>query len=376
MNVARYTPWGALTLAMLLTACGPAVDQSKAPKGNRPTVVVTSVAKMGELPYEITSNGHVEALQMVEIRPQINAQIAGIHFKEGQEVTAGQLLFTLDSRNDVAQANRSQAVSTQIAAQLAEADRNLARSIELAQAKFISPSAVDTARAKAESLRAQLAAAKADQAATAVQLSYTRIVAPFSGRTGAINIRTGGLAQANSATPLVTLTQLDPVQIRFNVAERDLAALLAAQKNLDLKVNATLPDGSQREGKLVFLDSAIDPNSGTLQAKAEFANADQQLWPGLSTSIRLNLGNQQGLVLPLQAIQTGPEQRFVYLVGQDKTAQVQPVQVQRIHDGQALVSGLKPGSKVIREGGQNVRPGGQVIEASRPAKVASGAQKQ
>ncbi|WP_373976380.1 efflux RND transporter periplasmic adaptor subunit [Chitinibacter sp. SCUT-21] len=359
-------PLFALISASLLLACSP---KEKPQKQERPTVVVSTTVKQGELPQIINTSGHVEATQMVEIRPQISAQIAGIHFKEGDEVKAGQLLFTLDARNDMAQANRSQAVTQQIKAQLAEADRNLSRSIELAQAKFISPSAVDTARAKAESLRAQLAAAQADQTAAAVQLSFTRIVAPFAGRTGKINIRTGGLAQANSSEPLVTLTQLDPVRISFNVPERDLPALLAARAQL--KVAATLPDGSKREGKLVFLDSSVEKNSGTLLAKAEFTNTDRQLWPGLSTGIQVQLSNEQGMVLPLQAIQTGPEQRFVYVIGPDQKVQAQNITVKRIHDGQALVDGLSVGTKVVREGGQNVRPGGKVLEGSRPAKASS-----
>ncbi|WP_157315165.1 efflux RND transporter periplasmic adaptor subunit [Chitinibacter sp. GC72] len=362
---------GTLLVCSLLAACGQGGNKKPAGKNERATVVVSSVVKAGELPRMITTNGHVEAVQMVDIRSQISAQLASVHFKEGDEVRAGQLLFTLDSRTDAAQAQRSKANVMQVNAQLLEADRNLARSIELAQAKFISPSAVDTARAKADALRAQLAAAKADQAASTAQLSYTRIVAPFAGRTGKINARSGSLVQANSSEALVTLTQLDPVRISFSVAERDLPALLAAPAGIS--VEASLPDGSVRQGKLVFLDSMVDKSSGTVLAKAEFANRDRQLWPGLSTGIKVQLGMEQGLILPLQAIQTGPEQRFVYRIADDGKAQMQAIQVLRIHEGQALISGVKAGTKVIREGGQNVRPGGAVSEASRPA-AASGVQ--
>ncbi|WP_410497406.1 efflux RND transporter periplasmic adaptor subunit [Chitinibacter sp. S2-10] len=368
MSALIHPQLGTLALLVLaLTACDKATE--KPGKSDRPTVIISTLVKQGELPREIASNGHVEAAQTIEIRPQINAQIAQIHFREGDEVKAGQLLFTLDSRHDQAQALRSQAVSSQMQAQLMEAERNLQRSLELEQAKFISPSAVDTARAKAESLRAQLAAAKADQSAANAQLSFSRIVAPFAGRTGKINVRTGSLAQASGSDPLVTLTQLDPVRISFSVPERELPALLAAQNKLI--VRATLPDGSTRDGQLVFLDSTVDKSSGTLLAKAEFANRDHLLWPGLSTRVQLQLGSERGLVLPLQAIQTGPEQRFVYLIDKEGKARPQAVTVLRSHDGQALIDGLQAGSKVIREGGQNVRPGGSVIEASRPAKSSS-----
>ncbi|WP_051258838.1 efflux RND transporter periplasmic adaptor subunit [Chitinibacter tainanensis] len=359
-----------LTLVVSLAGCQKAPDAATNKKGDRPTLITSVVVKEGELPNQLSATGHVEAIRSVEIRPQLTAQIAGIHFSEGANVKAGQLLFTLDARDDEANASKSRAQTEQTAAQLREAERSLHRSQELARAKFISPSAVDTAQAKVDTLRAQLNAARADQQTSAVKLSYTRISAPFAGRTGKINVHQGSLAQTNGSEPLVTLTQLDPVQVTFQLPERELPALLAAKQQAPVMVNTTLPDGQQRAGKVTFMDSQIDKSSGTLLVKAEFANPDQLLWPGLSTTVNLDLGRQRGLVLPLQAVQTGPEQRFVYQINAQQQVEAKPVQILRSADGMALITGIKAGSKVVLEGGQNLRPGAKVQESKAGDKKA------
>lgn len=347
-----------------LLGCEKTAEKPKADK--RPINVISTQVKAGALPHEITAVGHAEALQTVEVRPQVTAQIAQIHFKEGDLVKAGQLLFTLDSDKALSQAKRSRALTEKSQAELAEAVRNLKRTEELAAAGFVSPSAVDTARAKMGSLQAQVAAAKADESADAVELAYAKITAPIAGRTGTVSLKQGGLAQANSTTPLVTISQTDPIQINFNVNQTDLPALLAAQNQGTVPVKTQLPNGETRIGQLVFLDNAVDKASGTLLAKAKFANHDQQLWPGLSSTVHIQLAEQKGLVVPLQAIQTGPEQRFVYVIDDNKTAKVHPITVLRSQNDLALIEGVTIGTKIVKEGGQNLRPGDKVSEASRP----------
>ncbi|MGL6039940.1 MAG: efflux RND transporter periplasmic adaptor subunit, partial [Deefgea sp.] len=352
-----------------LVACGKTADSKKPSAEKRPTNIISTQVKIGALPHKIKAVGHAEALQTVEVRPQITAQITQIHFKEGDQVKAGQLLFTLDADKAKSQANRSLALTEKSKAEYAEAVRNLKRTEELAQAGFLSQSAVDTARAKMGSLQAQVAAAKADESANAVELAYTQIKAPIAGRTGAVSLKRGSLAQANSSMPLVTISQTDPIQISFNINQSDLSAVLAAQSQGPVKVTSQLPNGEQSTGELLFLDNTVDKASGTLLAKAKFANQDQQLWPGLSSSVSIQLAEQTGLVVPLQAVQTGPEQRFVYVIDQNQQVKVQPITLIRSQDDLALIEGVTAGTRIVKEGGQNLRPGGKVIEASRPANV-------
>ena len=365
-----------LTIICVLgfSGCEKAADSKKPRAEKRAVNVISTQVKAGALPHEITAVGHAEALQTVEVRPQISAQISRIHFKEGDSVKAGQLLFTLDANKALSQANRGKALTEKSKAELSEAVRNLKRSEELAQAGFLSPSAVDTARAKMGSLQAQVAAAKADETANSVDLAYSRIIAPLSGRTGAISLKQGALAQANASMPLVTITQTDPIQIVFNVNQTDLPALLAAQRKGVIRVKTQLPNGETRSGELTFLDNMVDKASGTLLAKAKFINQDQQLWPGLSSTVQIELAEQTGLVVPLQAIQTGPEQRFVYVIDENKQVQVQPVTVIRSQNDLALIDGIALNTKIVKEGGQNLRPGDKVNEASRTDMKASAAQ--
>ncbi|MBM5569981.1 MULTISPECIES: efflux RND transporter periplasmic adaptor subunit [Deefgea] len=354
---------------MSLVACSKPSDSKKPSAEKRPSNVISTQVKMGALPHEINAVGHAEALQTVEVRPQITAQIAQIHFKEGDQVNAGQLLFTLDADKAKSQASRSLALTEKSKAEYAEAVRNLKRTEELAEAGFVSQSAVDTARAKMGSLQAQVAAAKADESANAVELAYTQIKAPITGRTGTVSLKRGSLAQANSSTPLVVISQTNPIQISFNINQSDLPAVLAAQNQGPIKVSSQLPNGELRTGELLFLDNTVDKASGTLLAKAKFANQDQQLWPGLSSSVTIKLAEQKGLVVPLQAVQTGPEQRFVYVIDHNQQVKVQPITLIRSQNDLALIEGVAEGTRIVKEGGQNLRPGDKVAEASKASAV-------
>lgn len=350
-----------------VVACSKKAEDQKPNTTKRPSMIISTQVKAGELPHQISAIGHAEAMQTVEVRPQTTAQISKIHFKEGDQVSAGQLLFTLDADKAQSQASRSLALTEKSKAEYAESVRNLKRTKELAEAGFVSQSAVDTAQAKMGSLQAQVAAAKAEESANAVELAYTQIKAPITGRTGALSLKRGSLAQANSTQPLVTISQTDPIQISFHINQTDLPALLAAQSQGPVKVTSKLPNGELRSGELLFLDNAVDKASGTLLAKAKFANQDQQLWPGLSSSVTIELAPEKGLLVPLQAVQTGPEQRFVYVIDDNQQVKAQPIKLLRSQNDLALIEGVAKGTRIVKEGGQNLRPGGKVMEASRPA---------
>ncbi|SMC19476.1 RND family efflux transporter, MFP subunit [Andreprevotia lacus DSM 23236] len=361
-------PVGAVLL-VALSGCQRADDAAAAAaKKPRPQQVRAVKTETTDVPLRLSAQGHVMSLNQVDLRPQVSAVLRAIHFKEGDDVKAGQLLFSLDDRDAAASQQKMDANIVQYQAQLVQAERDLLRSRDLATKGFVSPSAIDTAQARVDTLKAQIAAARADSTNARVALTDRRIVAPFSGRTGALNAYPGSLVQPGNTQPLVTLTQLDPISIRFTLPEAELNAVRAAQAEGPVTVTTDLGKGGKLEGKLTFIDNTIDTTSGTIVMKAEFANPKHLLWPGMYTPISIEAGvTHDAVVLPAQALQSGPAGRFVYRIQPDQTVASQPVQLVRVFDERAIVTGVQPGVKVVSEGGQNLRPGVQVQEASGPA---------
>ena len=356
-----------------------AAAPAAAARGGMAAVSVTSVAaQRRDFPLELTANGSVSALNRVEIRPQISAAIVKVHLREGQPVQAGQLLFTLDARTAEVELARARAQLQKDRATLADAERQLARSRELLEQGFVSQGAVDTALATAESQRAVVAADRAAIEAAQVALGYTRIVAPSAGRAGAIAVYAGSYVTP-AGDPLVTITQLDPIAVSFPVPQRHLTDLLASLRDGGGRVTALLPDGSggtvrELEGRLRFVDSAVDAASGTVQAKAWFDNAEQRLWPGAYVNVRLTVRTLKDAVLiPQAALIQGPQSRTAYVVGPDGKAQLRPVELLASAGDTAVVSGIEAGQRVVVDGKQNLRPGSPVAEQG--AALADGARR-
>ncbi|TJZ73218.1 efflux RND transporter periplasmic adaptor subunit [Chitiniphilus eburneus] len=348
----------ATILVALLSACSKTKEE---PNKSGPPKVAAVEAEQRDVPVTLSAQGNVVPINQVDIRPKVSSTIRTVEISEGQNVKAGQLLFTLDSREDETVLQRSAALIRKTEADLVLAQQTLRRNQELAKSGFISPSAVDTAQSQVDSLRADLAAARSDLNTNTVKVSYNRITAPFAGRAGAIAVHPGSLVQPGSAEPMLTLVQLDPIQIEFTAPERDLPLLLATQAKGNLVVRARLADGGERAGRVVFIDNTVDRNAGTIKLKAEFANADHQLWPGLFARVEVDAGVQRNAVLiPAEAVINGPDRRFVYVVQADDTVKDQTVTIERIVNERAVVEGLPAGSKVISEGGQNLRPGTKV----------------
>ena len=276
---------------------------------------------------------------------------------------AGDPLFTLDARNDEVNVTKAQAQLAKDQAALADAERQLARSKDLFAQNFISQGAVDTNQTLVESQRAVVAADRAAIAAAQVGLSYTRIVAPTSGRAGAINIYPGSSVQP-AGNPLVTITQLDPISVAFSLPQRNLGDALATLRGGGGVVTAVLPDsGAALQGKLHFVDNVVDAASGTVRAKAEFANKDERLWPGAFVTIRLAVQNLKGAsVIPPAAIIHSPRGKIVYVVDTGAKVMPRPVEVVYASGEDAAVTGVKPGERVVVEGRQNLRPGAAVVE--------------
>ncbi|QGW84888.1 efflux RND transporter periplasmic adaptor subunit [Variovorax paradoxus] len=330
------------------------------PADGTPAALVTlATAVRQDVPVTVQVNGSVVSLNSVDLRPQVTNTVAAVHVKEGQFVKEGQLLFTLDDRNDQANLARARAQQKRDEATLADLERQYKRSQELLAQNFISKSATDATLSQLEAQRAAVAADRAAVQSAQVALGYATLRAPIAGRIGAVNIYPGTLVQPTLS--LVTITQLDPIAVSFPVPEANLQDLLAAAR-IRAKVEA-LVTGRQEplSGVLNFVDNTVDPQIGTVRAKAVFDNADQSLWPGQFVGTRITVRTLAGAtVLPAAALMMLPDGTSLYVVDKAGTAARRKVQVLYTFGTKAAVSGVEPGEQVVIEGSQNVRPGGKV----------------
>lgn len=343
-----------------------------------PVSVTTALVQLQDLPVTVIANGSVVALQAVDIRAQISSIIQSINIAEGQNVNKGDLLFVLDARTEEANLRKAEAQVIKSRSDLANTERNLIRQRELFQQKFISHAALDTAINQADVLKGQLAVDEAAAEASRVARSFTQIRAPFGGRTGAISVRVGSLVQPSTQNTqaLVTISQIDPIGVSFALPERELPHVQRAIARGSLPVTVEL-SATQKQilsGKLTFIDSTVDSASGTIAMKAAFANGEKLLWPGMFVNVSLSARTLPGaLVVPVQAVQSGPERKFVYVVGEGDKVTTAPVEVELIQGGVAAVKGVAVNARVVVEGAQNVRKDSTVVEGgpSRTGKAAA-----
>lgn len=339
-------------------------------KAGGPVVVVSALAQRRDVPVRLTANGTVTALQTVDVRSQVTSIVKEVHIREGQFVRAGELLFTLESGTERANLKKAEAQVEKDQADLATAQRNLERQRELFRQKFISQAALDTVQNSVDTLTGQIAIDRAAVEATRVALGYTEIRAPFAGRTGTINVRPGSLVQpgsnaSSSTSPaLVTITQVDPITVAFTLPEKELPALQGALGAGPVSAVVAPPSGGSFTGKIVFVDNAVDTTTGTIRLKAEFSNPQSRLWPGMFVNVQVSPRTiEKATVVPTQSVQTGPEGRFVYVVGADGKVQPRTVKLAYVEEGLSVVQGIDPGARVVVEGAQNLRPGSAVAEA-------------
>jgi RND family efflux transporter MFP subunit len=345
---------------------GAADAKSRGDRGDSAIYVVTALADRSDVAVRLTANGTVSAQQTVAVRPQLSAMIRAVHIREGQFVQKGEKLFTLDARTEDANLSRTEGQLAKSRADLRNAERNLERQRELFRQNFISQAALEVAENQVEGLRAQLLVDQATVQANRVARGFSEIIAPIAGRTGAIPVYQGSLVQPNDA--LVNITQIDPINVSFTLPEREFVPLLQALAEGEVSVNVVLDAAGKqiRKGRLVFVDNAVDTASGTIGLKAEFPNADRHLWPGMFVTVMLAPRTLAGaLTVPVQAVQNGPERKFVYIIRADGKADPLTVEVRWIQDGLAVIEGegVAPGMRVVVEGAQNLRPGSIVTEA-------------
>ena len=368
--------WRILIVLILIYAGNKAYDHfflTEVKRGGVQTVT-TMVLEKKDVPLVIESTGTIAAANIVDIRPMITNMVKEIHIKEGQDVKKGQLLFTLDDRNDRANYDKSKALAD-------DAQRQLQRAKELVAKNFISKAGLDTAEANAKSAMATARAAE-------VQLSFDSIRSPIDGRSGIINVFPGSLVQASNVVvssttstatsttgAMVTITQIDPINVQFIVAENNIP-LLMQNDIANLKVSVTVGNNLTQiyEGKVIVVDNQVDPAIGAVRVKAQIPNQKRTLLPGQFARIKLEANTlKDAIVIPSQAVVINPRGRFVYIVGQDDKVSLRPIKVTYEYQGNAAITGVEVGERIVLEGKQNLRPGVKIREAkvTPPAKPAA-----
>lgn len=354
-----------------------AASPNTAPGGGRPPApVVVSTVEQRDVPVQIMAIGNVEAYQMVQIRSQVNGQIETIHFKEGQDVRQGQLLYSLDKRPFQAALEQAQGNLKRDEAQAANAKLQADRYTELEHQGVISHEQADLQRAEASSNSAAVYADQAAVDAAKVQLQYTSISAPIDARAGVLMMNVGNLVKANDTPFLVQLNQITPIYVTFTVPEARLSEVrqLAAGE-LKVEAYAKGQTSNPAEGRLTFIDNGVDLQTATIKLKATFQNKDRRLWPGEFVDVVLKLSMMHGAItVPTKAVQSGQQGDYVYVVSKDGTAVPHQVKTVGTYQNLTLVkSGLSTGDTVIVDGQLRVTPNGKVaVQSSLPPNAVVG----
>lgn len=334
-----------------------------------PTRVSLVTAQVKPLPLRLVTQGHVVSLNQVDVQAQLTGTVKSVAFNEGDFVRQGQLLFTLEDSSQQATLRHAIAAQGEAKALLNKAQRDVDRSRALRAKNYLSASDWDILQSTLQQYSAQYTAAQEDVRSAQVQLGYTRISAPVSGKTGALNVHPGSLVQPGSTLPLVAVNQFDPIGVAFTLPEQDLNKVLAAQASGPVQVSVKNAQGKPVTGTLDFIDNGVSTDSGTINLKARFSNAQHLLWPGVFQVVTVDAGiTPRAVVLPPQAIQNGTDGHFVFVVNQQGRADTLPVRLLRIQQQMAVVDAVPQGAKVVLEGANNLRPGMAVVVAQdRPA---------
>lgn len=339
-----------------------------------PLVVKAARAVAKPMPVLIEAVGTVEPEHSVQVRAQVSGVLQSVFFKEGDKVKAGQQLFQIDPRTYQAQYNQALATLARDMAQLENAKAQRERLEPLLAREFITRQEYDVAVTSTKSLEAVVQADKAAVEQARIQLEYTRIHAPITGRTGSLSVKPGNLVAAGAGSvPLVTINSTDPILVTFSIPERQLEEIRRYQNEQEMKIEI-LPDRTAppvAEGRLVFIDNTITPQTGTVLLKTRVDNRDEILWPGQFVNVRIVLKIEpEAIVVPEAAVQPGQDGYFVYLIDADDRVQVKPVKVSRQIGSEVVIAeGIRPGDHVITEIPQALQPGSlvQVAEADGAA---------
>jgi multidrug efflux system membrane fusion protein len=373
----------AIAIGLALAVLGAAIaayfvndSRAREKKGGRgPAAIPVSVspAVQQNVPVRLQAIGNVEALSTVSVKARVDGQIVALNFKEGQEVRKGDVLFRIDARPYEATLKQAEANALRDAAARNQARSQERRYKELLDKNFISKEAYAQIATNAETAEATARASEAALENARLNVEYCTITSPLEGYVGKVLLQVGNLVKANDVTPLVVINQVRPIYVNFAVPEQSLASLRGYMTAgpLAVEVASSGEAGVLAEGRLIFVDNAVDPSTGTIRLRAQFDNKDTALWPGQFVTVRVRLYEQKDAILiPARSVQTGPEGQYVYVVKADRTAELRKVTVERSEGEQAVVKGLAKDEQVVTRGALRLAPGVRV-EIRSAAEAAS-----
>jgi multidrug efflux system membrane fusion protein len=343
-------------VAAALVAC------QSPPRRETGAVPVTAVrAEKRVVPFEVTAPGAVEPIQAVEVAAQVSGVVTGIRFREGDLVERGQVLAEIDPRSYRNALQQAEATLARDLVQLENARRQAERYRSLAEDEFVTSEQADAFRTSAEALAATVRADSAAVDNARLNLEYTTIRAPISGRTGSLLIKAGNLVRAQGSGPLVVLNQTRPILVRFAVPA-NLLPMIREKQRENLEVRARAGDSTELVGKLAFVDNAVDTTTGTILLKGQFGNETGELWPGQFVTATLVLYQERdAVVVPTPAVIDGEGGTYVFVVDDSGEAVTRPVVVGRtIGDLVIVTEGLQAGETVVTDGQLRLVPGAKV----------------
>ena len=347
-----------LGIVILTTSCSPGSIEKHAMPASAPVTVAVAVQK--DIPVQIHTIGNVEAYSTVSVKTQVEGELYRIHFKEGQEVQKGSLLFVIDPRPFKASLRQAVANLAKDTAQMKKAEIDTRRYEDLFKNGVVSRQEYDQYRTDYESLSATVKASAAAVVNARLQLGYCYIRSAINGRIGKLAVHQGNIVKANDSI-LVTINQTKPIYVTFSLPEQELSEIRKYKALGTLKVEVLVPGNEMNPtvGELTFINNEVNNSTGTIQLKAVFANEDESLWPKQFVEVALTLTTQQNaVVIPTQAIQMGQGGQYVFVVKPDFTVEFRPVVPGNILNQETVIAkGLQPGEKVVTDGQLQLAPG-------------------
>ena len=353
---------GGIYFALSTERAGNAPGAEKKERAGAP-VRVAAVTQQ-TIPVRVEALGAVQANSVVRIRSRVDGQINSAGFKAGQIVQKGDLLFQIDPRPFQAQLKQAEANLARDQAQLEKAKSDLERYSALSNKGFSSQQRFEEARAAVDVFAAAIRAGEQAVELARLNLEFTTIEAPVTGRTGSMLVYPGNLVEANKDPPLVTINEIQPIQVAFSVPEQHLPEIKRRMAQESLAVSVTIPDdkGPPIAGEVTFIDNQVDASTGTIVLKARSDNNDERLTPGQFVNVSMTLAALENtLTVPTRAIQVNQNGSFVFVVKENKTVEIRPVDVgPQADDFTAILKGLKLGETVVSDGQLRLYPGAKV----------------